>query len=383
MQIEQLFLLAAAKKASDLLLCEGSPILLKINGDFIPVNKQEYLTGQAVLNLLMPVLSQEQVATLQLDKELNTGIRRPEIGTFRLSAFVQKGQYSAVFRYVPTEIPSMAALNLPATLSELVTQKRGLILVCGATGSGKSSTIASMIEARNQAQAGHILTIEDPIEFVFTPKLSAISQREVGVDSASMQVALKNALRQTPDLIFIGEIRDQHAMTAALTYAMSGHLVVSTLHANNSYHALSRILSMYPPESRSVLLSDMSVALKTVITQRLMRAVDGGRLPVLEVLMNTQLTADLIAENRLDEIKEAMTNSLARGSQTFEQTLLTYINAGKISQDEAMLNADSPTNLLWLLNNQGVAKSSAQAKAGDVHGRDLPSTYQEFNFAQR
>ena len=329
--------------------------------------------------MLSEVLSEQQLGKLLAENDLNIGIRRPGVGSFRLSAFRQKGEISAVFRYIPIDPASLEELRIPPHIGGLIDEPRGLVLICGATGSGKSSTIAAMIEKRNRAKAGHILTFEDPIEFYFQSKKSLINQREVGMDAPNLEVALKSALRQTPDVIFIGEIRDRHTMTAAITYALSGHLVISTLHANNSYHALSRIVSMYPAEARANLLSDLSACIKSVITQRLIKAVQGGRIPALEVMINTQLTADLIEKDRLFELKEAMNKSLAKGSQTFEQHLVSHVNAGLISLEDAMIASDSPTNLMWLLNNQG--KTKAEEVAAPIIDRSASGAqYKEFNF---
>jgi len=222
----------------------------------------------------------------------------------------------------------------------------------GATGTGKSTTLASMIEWRNQQMTGHILTIEDPIEFLFTNKKSIVNQREVGRDTQSLQIALKNALRQAPDCIMIGEIRDRETMTSALSYSLSGHLVLATLHANNSYHALGRIMSFYSPEARPTLLSDMSSGLRAIVSQRLLRSNAGGRVPAVEVMLNTKLVSELIEKGDLSGVKEAMEKSLAEGSRTFEEDIARLIAEGVVSRDEGLSHADSPTNLLWRLQNE-------------------------------
>jgi twitching motility protein PilU len=234
-------------------------------------------------------------------------------------------------------------------------EKRGLVLLVGATGSGKSTTIASMLDLRNTQRTGHILTLEDPIEYVFKNKKSIVNQREIGTDTDNLHIALKNALRQAPDCILIGEIRDKETMSASIAYAQSGHLCLATLHANNSYHALNRIISFYPIENRPALLSDLSAALRSIVSQRLIKAKAGGRLPAVEVLLNTRHISELIERGEINEIKEAMEKSLSPGSQTFEQALYRLLTDGLITEDEALANSDSPTNLLWLLNNSSPA----------------------------
>ena len=284
------------------------------------------------------------------------------MGSFRLSAFKQRGSIAAVFLCIPHEIPAMESLGLPPLLSQLVVEKRGLILMVGATGTGKSTTLASMLEWRNQQITGHILTIEDPIEFLFTNKKSIVNQREVGRDTANLQTALKNALRQAPDCILIGEIRDRETMTSAISYALSGHLVLATLHANNSYHALGRILSFYSPEARPTLLSDLASGLRSIVSQRLLRSAAGGRTPAIEILLNTKLISELIEKGDLSGVKDAMEKSLAEGSQTFEQDIARLITNGTITRDEGLAHADSPTNLLWRLQNDTAPISRAQPK---------------------
>ena len=252
-------------------------------------------------------------------------------------------------------------------------EKRGLILMVGATGTGKSTTLASMLEQRNQQMAGHILTIEDPIEFLFTNKKSVVNQREVGRDTQSLQIGLKNALRQAPDCILIGEIRDRETMTAAISYALSGHLVLSTLHANNSYHALGRILSFYTPESRPALLADLAAGLRAIVSQRLVRAIAGGRMPAVEVLLNTKLVSELIEQGDFTGVKEAMEKSLAEGSQTFEEDLARMITEGTITRDEGLAYADSPTNLMWRLQNDMTPVSRVPAEEGRGPTTSRPS----------
>jgi len=248
-------------------------------------------------------------------------------------------------------IPPLASLSVPMILADLIMEKRGLLLMVGATGCGKSTTLASMMDHRNEKVSGHILTIEDPVEYLFTNKKSVVNQREVGRDTQSLQIGLKTALRQAPDCIMIGEIRDRETMTAAISYALSGHLVLSTLHANNSYHALGRILSFYTPEARPALLADLAAGLRSIVSQRLVRSVAGGRMPAVEIMLNTKLIQELIERGDFSGVKEAMEKSLAEGSQTFEQDLARMINTNIITRDEGLAYADSPTNLMWRLQN--------------------------------
>ncbi|HET9736320.1 MAG TPA: PilT/PilU family type 4a pilus ATPase [Burkholderiales bacterium] len=360
--MKRLFQLMADKKASDIFLSIGAPINIKINGVAMPVN-QTVLTASAVQSLLYEVLNEHQVREFEEELELNTAYTLEGVGTYRISAFRQKGTPAVVVRYIPGSVPPLDSLNLPPVLKEVVMQKRGLILMVGATGSGKSTSLAAMIDYRNAEKSGHILTLEDPVEFIFKNRKSIVNQREVGTDTKAFPVALKNALRQAPDVILIGEIRDRDTMSMALQYAQSGHLCMATLHANNSYHAMNRIISFYPLENRPTLLLDLSASLQAIISQRLVRTKAGTRKPAAEVLLNTRHISELIERGEINEMKEAMEKSMAPGSQTFEQSLFKLFIEGDITQDEAMLNADSATNMLWLIN---------QATAGQITSGQVP-----------
>ncbi len=352
--MERLLRLMADKKASDIYLAPAAPATLRINGVAIPINNQA-LPPNVVPMLLSEILPGERVQELERTGELNVGHELEGVGNFRISAMRQRGHYSAVIRYIPREIPPLESLNVPQKLTELVMEKRGLILMVGATGAGKSTTLAAMLDYRNMRQTGHILTVEDPIEFLFTNKKSIVNQREVGTDTESLEMGLKNALRQAPDVILIGEIRDRATMTAAISYAQSGHLCLATMHANNSYHALNRILSFYPVEVRPTMLGDLAAALKAIVSQRLLRTLEGTRAPACEVLLNSRLVSDMIEAGDFAGVKEALEKSMAEGSQTFEDDIARMIRLDMVDQKEGLIHSDSPTNLMWKLGNQAPA----------------------------
>ena len=360
--MQRLFQLMAEKKASDLFLSVGAPITVKMLGNSVPINPA-ILDAATVRNLLAEVLNEDQLAELERERELQTRVVAPDVGVFRLSCFFQRGTPALVARYIPVDIPKFETLGLPPVLKDVIMEKRGLILMVGATGSGKSTTLTSMIDHRNEHASGHILTLEDPLEFLFKNKKSIVNQREVGTDTKAYQIALKNALRQAPDVIFIGEIRDKDTMSQAIAYAQSGHLCLATLHANNSYHAMSRIISFYPLENRPSLLADLSVTLKCVISQRLCKKPDGGRVPAIEVLLNSRYIAELIEKGDLGEIKDAMEKSMVPGSQTFEQSLFSLYSSGVITLDEALGNADSANNLQQVINNAAAPAAAAKPAA--------------------
>jgi len=353
--MERILRLMAERKASDIYLSAHSPVQIRINGNCVPINAQ-VLPPAAPLALLAEVVPAARIQELESTGELNVAIALEGAGNYRISAMRQRGSYAVVVRHIASKIPSFADLNLPDILKTLIMEKRGLILMVGATGAGKTTTLASMLDYRNENASGHILTVEEPIEFTYTNKKSLVNQRDVGSDTASLQVALKNALRQAPDVIQIGEIRDRETMSAAIAYAQSGHLCVSTLHANNSYHALNRILSFYPVEVRPTMLGDLGSALRAVVSQRLLRTPAGARVPALEVMLNTALVAELIERGDFSAVKEAMVQSMAEGSQTFEEDIARLIIEERVTREEGLAQSDSPTNLLWRLQNRAAPK---------------------------
>jgi twitching motility protein PilU len=352
------------KRASDIYLSANAPATIRINGECIPINSQ-ILPPDAPLTLLAEVLPPERIEELKRTLELNMALSLPGVGRFRISAMVQRGSVAVVIRLINNEIPPLANLGLPPSLADLMLQKRGLILMVGATGAGKSTTLAAMIDHRNVNMTGHILTIEDPVEFLFKNKRSIINQREVGPDTHSADVARKNALRQAPDVILIGEVRDRDTMTAAIAYAQTGHLCLATMHANNSYQALNRILSFYPAEVRLTMLGDLSAALKAIISQRLLPNIAGTRTATVEIMQNTKLVSELIEKGDFSGIQEAMSKSMAEGSQTFEEDIARLITTGVVDRKEGLAFADSPTNLMWRLQNDFTTRAKAQTPVDD------------------
>ncbi len=355
MFVTPLFKLMAEKQASDLFFTAGAPIQIKINGTVMPVNSQP-LDAAQVKQVCYELMSPEQIKEFETCHEMNFA-RRGEagpdgaIGNFRVNIFMQRNTVGMVVRFVKPDIPAFDSLGLPPILKEVIMEKLGLILIVGSTGSGKSTTMASMIDYRNSTRSGHILTIEDPVEFAFKHKKSIVNQREVRVDTRSYEAALISAMREAPDLLMIGEVRDKDTLQSALLFAQTGHLCMTTLHANNSYNALNRIINFFPRDMREAVLADLAIGVRCVISQRLVRTADGRRVPAVEVLLNTKFIQELINKGELGGIKEAMEQSMAPGSQTFEQALFKHYVAGTITLDEALVNADSPTNLRWLIDN--------------------------------
>ena len=359
MILDKLFQLMADKQASDIFISAGAPIHIKIQGNSLPVNQQN-MDPAMIEKIAAELMTPEQAKVFEATMEMNLSFGVPRIGNFRVNLFRQRASISIVVRYIQGNIPPLDTLGLPSVLPELIMEKRGLILIVGATGSGKSTTIASMLDHRNANRSGHILTIEDPIEFLFRHKKSIVNQRELGMDTFGWESALKNAMRQAPDCILIGEIRDKETMQAAIAYAQTGHLCLATLHANNSYHALNRIINFFPLENRTSLYLDLAASLKAVVSQRLVKKPEGQRIPAAEVLLNTRHIQDLIERGEVMAIKEAMEQSLAPGSQTFEQDLFRLFRENVITLDEALVNADSPTNLSWLINNSEIPATNKE-----------------------
>ncbi len=350
MFVTPLFKLMADKQASDLFFTAGAPIQIKINGTVMPINSQ-ILDPEQVKKISYELMTEVQIREFETKHEMNFAQSGGDIGNFRVNIFHQKNSVAMVIRFVKPDVPAIDTLGLPPVLKEMIMEKLGLILVVGSTGSGKSTTMASMIDFRNSTKTGHILTIEDPIEFIFKHKKSIVNQREVRVDTHTYENALISAMREAPDLLMVGEIRDRETLQSSLLFAQTGHLCMSTLHANNSYNALNRIISFFPREARESLQADLSIALRCVISQRLVKTIDGKRIATVEVLLNTKHIQELIKAGEIGQIKDAMEQSLSPGSQTFEQALFQHYQAGRITMDEALANADSPTNLHWLISN--------------------------------
>lgn len=358
MIIAPLLKLAADKQASDLFFTVGAPINIKIDGIAMPVNDQK-LDSSTIRRIAYELMTPDQTALFEQDLEMNFSFKVQDIGNFRVNVFRQRNDIAMVIRYVKRHIQSVQDLNLPPVLNDLIMQKRGLVLVVGASGSGKSTTLASMIQFRNQNHSGHILTVEDPIEYIFEHEKSIVNQREIGSDTHSYEKALVNAMREAPNVLMIGEIRDRDTLKHALIFAQTGHLCLATLHANNSYHALNRIVNFFPYDARQAVLSDLSMCLRAVISQRLLRNKEGKLVPAVEVLLNSSLISDLIRNDEIDKIHEAIEKSVSPGSQTFERALYKLFKAGAITREEAMLNADSASNLSSLIDYSQTTKMRA------------------------
>jgi twitching motility protein PilU len=355
------------KRGSDLFITAGYPPAMKIDGRMTPVSQQP-LTAQHTAMLVRAVMNDRQAAEFEAKKECNFAIAPATIGRFRVNCFVQMGCVGMVLRVITTTIPNFDDLKLPAIMKEIAMTKRGLVIFVGATGCGKSTSLAAMIGYRNENSHGHIVTIEDPVEFVHPHKNCMITQREVGVDTDSWETALKNTLRQAPDVILIGEIRDREAMEHAIAFAETGHLALSTLHANNANQAMDRIINFFPEERRQQLLMDLSLNLKAVISQRLLPLrVGKGRAAAVEVLLNSPLISDLIFKGEVHEIKEVMKKSRELGMQTFDQALFDLYEAGRISYEDALRFADSTNEVRLAIKLQGKEAKDRDLSKGIEH----------------
>ena len=354
--------LMVEKAGSDLFFSVGAPVNLKIEGITHPLKMPALRPGQ-VKQLAYSVMNERQISEFEAKMEMNLSISAENLGRFRVNVFVQRGETGMVIRYIKNKIPPLAALGLPPVLEKLVMRKRGLVLVTGATGSGKSTTLASMLNYRNENATGHILTIEDPLEFLHAHKLSVVDQREVGIDTHSYEEALKNALREAPDVIMIGEIRDRNTMKQAIAYAETGHLCLSTLHANNANQAMERVINFFPEEAHRQLLVDLSLNLAGVVSQRLIPGLHEKLVPAVEVMLNSSYISDLIAKGEFSGIKEAMGRSTEIGMCTFDQALYQLYTEDRISLDEALHNADSRTDLALRVR---LAAGVSTQDAGDL-----------------
>ena len=341
--------LAVEKNASDLYFTSNSPAMLRIEGEMIAVGKN-VLTSEFIKELALSILTPEQQEYFLKHLEIDLATQAGGLGRFRVNIFHQRNTVAMVLRLVRSDIPTIESLGMPVTLRDLAMLKRGMILMVGATGSGKTTTLAAMIGYRNENAAGHILTIEDPIEFIHPNRRSIINQREVGIDTETYDRALVSSLREAPDVIQVGEVRKRETMDAVIQLANTGHLAISTLHANNAYQALQRIVNLYPDTLRDQLYLDLSLTLRAIISQRLVRGKDGKRIAAVEVMVNTPYLQELIMNKRIDEIRQAMDQSSDKGMQTFDQSLYGLYKAGKIELEEALINADSRTNLEAKIN---------------------------------
>ncbi|WP_426111945.1 PilT/PilU family type 4a pilus ATPase [Massilia sp. PWRC2] len=359
--------LMTSKGGSDLFITAGFPPAIKIDGKMTPVSSQP-LTAAHTADLARAIMNDKQTAGFELSKEANFAISPGELGRFRVSAFVQMSCVGMVLRTITSTIPKLEELELPAILADVIMTKRGLVIMVGATGSGKSTTMAAMVGYRNEHSYGHIITIEDPVEYVHPHKNCVITQREVGVDTDSFEAALKNSLRQAPDVIQIGEIRDRETMEHAIAFAETGHLCLATLHANSSNQAIDRIINFFPEERRAQLLMDLSLNLKGMVSQRLIpRKESKGRVVAIEIMLNSPLISDLIFKGNVHEIKEIMKKSRELGMQTFDQALFDLHEADKISYEDALRNADSVNDLRLAIKLHGKDAKNRDLAAGTHH----------------
>ena len=349
MNVKPLFKLMVDKKASDLFFTTYSPVMIKIDGKIMPVNQVE-LSPKMVRQAALELMNETQLETFTKDLEIDFALSEPGLGRFRVNVFHQRGNVAMVLRFITPELPQLEELGMPEILKDMIMLRRGLILMVGASGSGKSTTLAAMIDHRNKNSASHIVTIEDPIEFLHSNQKSIVNQREVGLDTHSYHRALRSAMREAPDVILIGEIRDRETMQAAIDLAGTGHLAIATLHANNSPETLDRIINMYPNEQHKQVLMDLAQYIRVIISQRLVRGKDGKRVAAVEIMLNTPHISEMILKGDISSVKEAFKDTKEPGMQSFDQALFDLYRRGAISMEEALSNADSRSNLEAKIN---------------------------------
>jgi twitching motility protein PilU len=349
MNVKPLFKLMVDKKASDLFFTTHAPVMIKIDGKIVPVNQME-LSPKMVRQAALELMNEAQLEKFTRDLEIDFAISEPGLGRFRVNIFHQRGNVGMVMRFITPELPNLDDLGMPPILKDMVMLRRGLLLMVGASGSGKSTTLAAMIDYRNQNSASHIVTIEDPIEFLHANRKSIVNQREVGLDTHSYEAALRSSMREAPDVILIGEIRDRKTMQAAIDLAGTGHLCIATLHANNSPETLDRIINMYPNDQHKQVLMDLAQYIKAIISQRLVRSKEGKRVAAVEIMLNTPHISEMILKGDISAVKEAFKDTQDPGMQSFDQALFNHYRAGVISMEEALSNADSRSNLEAKIN---------------------------------
>ncbi len=350
--IEPYLKVMAQTGASDLFFVTGAPACIKVDSRVQPLSEVALKPGE-VAKIAAEIMSPDQLASLETQRSANFGISRPQVGRYRVNVYYQRGQVAMVIRHVRLTVPTMKDLGLPAVLKQFVMQRNGLVIVVGSTGSGKSTTLAAMVDHRSRNEMGHILTVEDPIEFMFPHRLSIVGQREVGLDTPSYELALQDGMREAPDVIMVGEVRSRETMRHVLNYADTGHLVLTTLHATSANQALDRLIHMFPEDFRGEILSDLSINLRAIVAQRLVVMPQGKRTAAVEILVNTPFVSELIRHDRVSELKEAMQQGAKDGMQTFDQALFRLYKEGKIELEEALSKADSRADLEWSLNFGG------------------------------
>ncbi|MBI3187890.1 MAG: PilT/PilU family type 4a pilus ATPase [Gammaproteobacteria bacterium] len=372
MNIQPYLKLMSERNGSDLYFTTGAPVSMNVEGVMLPIGKTPLEPGMT-RQIAYGIMDEQQRMGFEATMEMNLGLSVKDVGRFRINIYMQRGEVSLVIRFIKPNVPTIEQLNLPVKLKDVVMQHKGLVLVVGSTGSGKSTSLASMIDYRSRTVACHILTIEDPIEYTFNHNKSIVGQREVGLDTLSYENALREAMREAPNVIMIGEVRDRETMEAAIQYADTGHLCLSTLHAVNANQTLDRILSFFPPDARNQILMDLSMNLRAIISQRLVVGLQGKRIAAVEILINSPYISELIRKGEFHEIKAIMEKGEADGMQTFDQSLYRLFKDGKIDLKTALANADSRSNLEWKINFGGGTKDLESSKEEDSMQLDTPA----------